>query len=92
VEASRDAYELSEQRFQDGMDDYLALLDAHRTLYSTQQALVRRRLTRLTNPVNLYKTLGGWSAHTGAIQRHLAVARPSGGIRQSIVTILLLPL
>ncbi len=64
VQAGLSAYELAEQRYQEGMDDYLALLDAHRTLYGAQQALVRTRLARLTNRVDLYKALGGgWSEH-----------------------------
>ncbi|WP_338615378.1 efflux transporter outer membrane subunit [Pigmentiphaga sp. CHJ604] len=65
VVASRSAYELAEHRFKEGVDDYLALLDAHRTLYGTQQTLVRTRLARLHNLVDLYKALGGgWTEHT----------------------------
>ena len=65
VAASLDAYALAEQRFKEGMDDYLALLEAHRTLYGTQQILVRTRLTRLNNLIDLYKALGGgWTEHT----------------------------
>ncbi|HBD32386.1 MAG TPA: multidrug transporter, partial [Cupriavidus sp.] len=49
VAASQSAYELAEQRFKEGMDDNLTLLDAQRTLYGTQQTLVRTRLARLNN-------------------------------------------
>lgn len=59
VEASRNAYMLAEQRFEAGEDDNLALLDAQRTLYGSQQALVRSKLVRLGNLINLYKALGG---------------------------------
>lgn len=59
VAASRRAYELTGQRFTEGMDDNLSLLDAQRTLYSSQQALVRTRLARIINLIGLYKALGG---------------------------------
>ncbi|MBB1595745.1 efflux transporter outer membrane subunit [Achromobacter sp. UMC46] len=65
VAASRSAYELAEQRFKEGEDDYLTLLDAHRMLYGTQQVLVRTRLARLNNLIDLYKALGGgWTERT----------------------------
>ena len=59
VDASRNAYALAEQRFKAGEDDNLALLEAQRTLYGSQQALVRSKLVRLSNLINLYKALGG---------------------------------
>ena len=59
VGASRNAYTLAEQRFTTGEDDNLALLDAQRTLYRSQQDLVRSKLLRLSNLINLYKALGG---------------------------------
>ncbi|CAB3626013.1 MULTISPECIES: efflux transporter outer membrane subunit [Achromobacter] len=65
VTASRSAYELAELRFQEGVDDYLTLLEAYRSLYGAQQILVRTRLTRLNNLIDLYKALGGgWSEHS----------------------------
>jgi multidrug efflux system outer membrane protein len=42
---------------------YLDLLDAQRSLFATQQAVVQTRLAQLQNQVTLYKTLGGgWTA------------------------------
>ncbi|ARU03950.1 multidrug transporter [Comamonas serinivorans] len=65
VAASQKAYDLAKQRFQEGVDDNLTVLDAQRTLYGTQQTLVRTRLTRLSNLIHLYKALGGgWTEHT----------------------------
>jgi multidrug efflux system outer membrane protein len=65
VAASRDAYQLAAQRFEEGVDDYLTLLEAQRSLYRTEQALVRTRLTRLNNLIDLYKALGGgWREDT----------------------------
>ncbi|WAC75389.1 AdeC/AdeK/OprM family multidrug efflux complex outer membrane factor [Roseateles sp. SL47] len=59
VDASGDALKLSDARFSRGVDSYLDVLDAQRTWYSAQQNLISTRLSRLTNSVTLYKTLGG---------------------------------
>jgi multidrug efflux system outer membrane protein len=65
VQASQRAHALAEQRFQEGMDDSLAVLDSQRVLYDSQQVLVRTRLTRLSNLIGLYKALGGgWKEYT----------------------------
>ena len=53
------ANDLSRIRYEAGSDSYLVLLDAQRTLYAAQQALVSTRLAEQTNRVNLYKALGG---------------------------------
>ena len=42
-----------------GIDSYLSVLDAQRSLYAAQQALVSLRLARLANQVTLYAALGG---------------------------------
>jgi len=59
VEATAATYRLSETRFEHGIDSYLAVLDAQRTLYGAQHGLVAVRLGRLTNLVALYRVLGG---------------------------------
>jgi multidrug efflux system outer membrane protein len=59
VEASADGYRLSDARFTRGIDSYLRVLDAQRSLYGAQQGLIAIRLARLTNLVTLYKVLGG---------------------------------
>jgi outer membrane protein, multidrug efflux system len=38
---------------------YLDLLDAQRSLFTAQQALVQARQARLQNQVQLYRSLGG---------------------------------
>jgi multidrug efflux system outer membrane protein len=53
------ANDLSRIRYEAGSDSYLVLLDAQRTLYAAQQALVSTRLAEQSNRVNLYKALGG---------------------------------
>uniref|UniRef100_UPI000D368BF6 AdeC/AdeK/OprM family multidrug efflux complex outer membrane factor n=1 Tax=unclassified Variovorax TaxID=663243 RepID=UPI000D368BF6 len=66
VEATSEAHRLSQARFQRGVDSYLSVLDAQRSLYTAQQNLIGTRLSRLSNLVTFYKTLGGgWVEHTG---------------------------
>jgi multidrug efflux system outer membrane protein len=69
--ASRDAYRLSDMRFQGGIDNYLAVLDSQRTLYAAQQSMVGVKLSRLQNLVTLYKALGG-----GGNERTITPTRP----------------
>lgn len=53
------AARLSEARYRNGIDSFLTTLDAQRTLYSAEQALVTTRLARESNLVALYSALGG---------------------------------
>ncbi len=59
VEAAADTYRLSDARYTKGIDSYLAVLDAQRSLYAAQQGLIALRLARLNNLVTFYKVLGG---------------------------------
>ena len=52
-------YRLSNLRYQGGIASQLDLLDAQRSLFTAQQAVVQTRLARLQNQVTLYKALGG---------------------------------
>ncbi len=53
---------LSDVRYRQGIDNYLAVLDAQRTLYDAQQNLIQVQVQRLSNLVSLYKALGGGRA------------------------------
>jgi len=53
------AARLSEARYRAGVDSFLTSLDAQRTAYAAQQQLVTTRLGRLSNLVELYRSLGG---------------------------------
>jgi outer membrane protein, multidrug efflux system len=59
VEAWAEAYRLSSARYAKGVDGYLAVLEAQRSLYAAQQILIVTRLSRFANRVTLYKVLGG---------------------------------
>lgn len=50
---------LTEARYREGSDDLLSLLEAQRSLFQAQDALVQQRLARLNAAVDLYKALGG---------------------------------
>ncbi|MCK2088564.1 AdeC/AdeK/OprM family multidrug efflux complex outer membrane factor [Thauera aromatica] len=53
------SFELSEARYRGGVDSYLSLLDAQRSLYAAELELIATRLADATNRVALYKALGG---------------------------------
>ncbi|RQR41275.1 AdeC/AdeK/OprM family multidrug efflux complex outer membrane factor [Burkholderia sp. Bp9142] len=59
VDATADSYQLATARFRRGVDSYLNVLDAQRSLYTAQQNLINTRLSRFTNLATFYKTLGG---------------------------------
>lgn len=59
VQATQKAFDLSEARFKAGVDNYLTVLDAQRSLYAAQQTLISLRLAEQTNRVTLWKALGG---------------------------------
>ncbi|HEY9072691.1 MAG TPA: efflux transporter outer membrane subunit [Desulfobaccales bacterium] len=59
VAATAKAYRLSTLRYEKGIDIYLNVLDAQRSLYSAQQGLIAIRLAKRANQVRLYAVLGG---------------------------------
>ena len=59
VNTLEETYRLSEARYKAGIDSYLSVLVAQRSLYGAQQGLVSLRLARQSNLVTLYKVLGG---------------------------------
>ena len=52
-------FKLSDLRYQNGISSYLDLLDAQRSLFAAQQAVVQTRLAQLQSQVGLYRALGG---------------------------------
>ena len=57
--AAADTYLLTEARYKEGIDNFLASLDAQRSYYSAQRTLVLSKLGAAQNLVDLYQTLGG---------------------------------
>ena len=62
VLATQKAFDLSQARFEAGVDNYLTVLDAQRSLYAAQQTLITLRLAEQINRVTLWKALGGQEA------------------------------
>ena len=59
VEAATVTQRLTQARYDRGVDSYLSLLDAQRTLYAARQTLLAAQLARVANRVELYRALGG---------------------------------
>jgi multidrug efflux system outer membrane protein len=58
-DAQAERLKLADQRFENGISSSLDVLDAQRELFAAEQDLVQARLLRLTNAVDLYRSLGG---------------------------------
>ena len=61
VEAASVTYRLSNARYMKGIDSFLGVLDAQRSLYAAQQGLIAVRLAKFANQVRLYAVMGGGS-------------------------------
>lgn len=71
LSATAETHRLSDLRYRSGIDSYLSVLDAQRSLYSAQQARIDLRLLKLANQVTLYKALaGGTRAETEPEKKH----------------------
>lgn len=68
TDAETQRLRLTDLRYQNGAASLLESLDAQRSLFAAQQALVQTRLAYLQNQVALYKTLGGGISGTAAAQ------------------------
>ena len=84
VDASQRAYDVSDQRFRQGIDNYLSVLDSQRSLYSAQQSLVDTRrapgepVQGAGRRLDRAHRLGGGRGATGASRRRL-IRGPAGG-------------
>ncbi len=52
-------FEIANARFKAGISNYLDVLDAQRSLFSTQQGILDLELQKITSQVELYQVLGG---------------------------------
>jgi multidrug efflux system outer membrane protein len=59
VQAVAQTYRLSLSRFETGIDSYLGVLDAQRSLFDAQQGLISLRLLQRASQIRLYAVLGG---------------------------------
>jgi len=59
VTALAETYRLAKFRFEKGVDSYLGVLDAQRSLFSAQQGLISLQLAEHSSQLQLYAALGG---------------------------------
>jgi NodT family efflux transporter outer membrane factor (OMF) lipoprotein len=59
VESARNAQELAQKSFDRGMSPYITVIDAHRTRYQTEDALVTARFARASASVQLFRAVAG---------------------------------
>jgi outer membrane protein TolC len=59
VESARDAFEISQLQYRQGVADLLTVLQAQQTYFTARDQLVQARLTCLQAIVHLYTALGG---------------------------------
>ncbi|MDN5620200.1 MAG: efflux transporter outer membrane subunit [Psychrobacter sp.] len=52
-------YQIADARFKAGLDNYLDVLDAQRSLFSTQQGILDLELQKIISQIELYQVLGG---------------------------------
>lgn len=67
LKSTQTAYKLASARYDVGVDSYLNVLDAQRSLYNAQLTYISTKLLRETNAITLFKALGGgWKEAPGA--------------------------
>jgi multidrug efflux system outer membrane protein len=59
ADAAATGARLADARYREGIESFLASLEAQRTSYAAQQSLVGAELARQSNTVTVYRTLGG---------------------------------
>lgn len=81
--ANRRAVELATQLYQQGLSDFLSVLQAQRDLYASEDALAQSDLTVSTALVRLYKSLGGgWDDAPPAGDHEMAMREPAEGLKR----------
>jgi multidrug efflux system outer membrane protein len=59
VDATATATRLSNIRYQNGIENYLTVLDAKRELYRAEQGIIIQKAAEMQAKINLYQALGG---------------------------------
>lgn len=55
----QETYNIAHARFRSGLDNYLNVLDAERSLFANQQSILNLELQKLISQIQLYQVLGG---------------------------------
>jgi len=63
VNSQQRRFDLTNARYEQGVDDFVAVFFAQRDLYNAEQSLVQFQAARLINTLTLYRSLaGGWKS------------------------------
>ncbi len=84
VEANRRAVDLANALYLSGLEDFLSVLDAQRSLYTSQDQLAQSERAVVVNLIALYKALGGGreqSAGIGHVHGNLKQKRRSKNVK-----------
>lgn len=60
----QETYNIAHARFRSGLDNYLNVLDAERSLFANQQSILNLQLQKLLSQIELYQALGGGATLT----------------------------
>ncbi len=67
MNAQSELTRLARRRYENGVAQFLEVLDAERNLFSAQQALIQLRGAQLSSLITLYAALGGGLAGADAV-------------------------
>lgn len=60
----QETYKIAYARFRSGLDDYLSVLDAERSLFGNQQSILGLEQQKVISQIQLYQVLGGGASLT----------------------------
>lgn len=78
VEAATKSFEISQARYQAGVDTFLTTLVSQRALYAAEGSLIAARLSAMANRVALYRALGGGVERQQTARSEAQPAQPGG--------------
>lgn len=79
VAAAREAFNISELQYRQGVADLLNVLQAQQTLFEARDALAQARLARMQATVHLYTALGGGWQEPQRERTQFIADRPAAG-------------
>lgn len=81
LKATQERADLTNLRYSNGIASSFDRLDAQRELFSAQQALIQARQLRLTNSIDLYRSLGGGLNETTGAALPAAAPVPASAVK-----------
>jgi NodT family efflux transporter outer membrane factor (OMF) lipoprotein len=85
VKSSQESLRLANQLYANGLSDFINVLDAERSLYQAQDALVQSDRTVSTDLISLYKALGGgWETQVSPASVSAAAANQTNPNRERL--------